>query len=61
MVTNDGYLLRLKNMRHISELRINFLSTGVLDTAGYPLRFAQRMWKRVKDSLVITKGKKCCS
>lgn len=39
---------------------MNLLSTGILDDEGFSLDSAQCVWKLVKDSLIVFKGK-CCS
>lgn len=57
VVTNTSYKLRFKNVRNISDLRMNLLSKGVLDGDSYTSYFAERMCK-LGGSLVITKRKK---
>ena len=61
IVTNMGYRMVFKNIRHIPDLRMSLLSTGVLDDEGFGSQFAQGVWKLMKSSLVVAKGKKCCS
>ena len=45
-------------MCHIPDLRLNLMSTGVLDDKGYVSQFSYGLWKLVKGSLVVAKGKK---
>lgn len=39
-MTNMGYKLRFKGVQHILDLRLNLLSTGVLDDEGFTSHFA---------------------
>lgn len=43
VVTNMGYKLMLKGVRRILDLRLNLLSTGVLDDEGFTSHFVQGM------------------
>lgn len=56
-----SYKLILKNIRHIFELRMNLIFTGVIDDEGFSSHFTQGVWKLIKCPLIITKEKKCCS
>ena len=33
--TNIGYTLELKNVRHVLDMRLNLISTHILDKEGY--------------------------
>ncbi|CAL2239532.1 unnamed protein product [Prunus armeniaca] len=39
-------------------MRLNMISTGLLDYEGYINVFAKRKWKLSKNSLVLARGKK---
>ena len=41
VVTNAGYKLMLKGVRHIPDLRLNLLFTGVLDDEGFASHLEQ--------------------
>src|SRR5436853_105811 len=59
--TNLGCQLILKNVRHVADLRLNLLSGITLDRQGFESHFANGMWKLSKGSLIVAKGKACCS
>ena len=40
---------------------MNLISPGYLDDEGYTSIFANGVWKLSKGSLIMAKGKKCCS
>ena len=52
--TNVGYQLMLKDVRHIPGLRLNLMSTGVLDRQGFHHHDGD-------ESLVVARGKMCCT
>ena len=56
--TNTGCELLLKNVRHVSEMRLNLISVGKLDDEGYASYFGRQRWKLTKGSLVMARGKK---
>ena len=56
--TNTGCELLLKNMRHVSDMRLNLISVGKLDDEGYESYFGRQRWKLTKGSLVMARGKK---
>lgn len=39
VVTNTGYKLMLKGIRHIPDLKLNLLSTGLLDDERFTSHF----------------------
>lgn len=43
VVTNTGYKLMLKGVRHIPDSRLNLLSTSILNDEGFASYFAQGM------------------
>ena len=56
--TNTGCELLLKNVRHVSDIRLNLISIGKLDDKGYESYFGRQRWKLTKGSLVMARGKK---
>ena len=58
---NTGYTLILKAMRHVSDIRLNLISTNVLDKEGYGNYFRDGKWRLSKGSLVFAKRKICCT
>ena len=58
---NIGYTLILKDVRHVPEIRLNLISTHVLDKEGYGNYFRDGKWRLNKGSLVFGRGKICCT
>ncbi|CAL2256839.1 unnamed protein product [Prunus armeniaca] len=56
--TNTSSHLVLKDVRHVPDMRLNLISTGLLDDEGYTNVFAKGKWKLNKNYLVLTWGKK---
>ncbi|BBG97327.1 hypothetical protein Prudu_006413 [Prunus dulcis] len=56
--TNTSCHLVLKDVRHVPDMRLNLISTGLLDDEGYTNVFAEGKWKLSKNSLVLARGKK---
>ncbi|KAG8376743.1 hypothetical protein BUALT_Bualt09G0095500 [Buddleja alternifolia] len=56
--TDTGCRLILRDIRHISDIRLNIISTGKLDDDGYVSNFGEGKWKLTKCSLITAKGKK---
>ena len=48
----------LKEVRHVSYLKKNLISTGQLGSEGFVTTFTDKTWKVTKGSLVIAKGEK---
>ena len=48
-------------MRHVSDIRLNLISTHVLDKEGYGNYFHDGKWRLSKGSLVLASGKICCT
>lgn len=61
VTTNLGTKMVLKDVRFVPDLRLNLLSTGKLDEEGYTSSFGKGCWKLTKGSLVLARGKKCCT
>lgn len=59
--TGLGCKLVLKDVRHIPDLRLNLISPGRLDDEGYTNVLGNGQWKLSRGSLVIARGKKCCT
>ena len=59
--TKEGGPLRLKDVRHVSDFRYNLLSTRNLDDEGLVSTLGGGKWKLCKGSLIMARGKKCCS
>ena len=58
---NTRYTLILKDMRHVSDIRLNLISTHVFDKEGYGNYFCHGKWRLSKGSLVFVRGKICCT
>ena len=59
--TDVGCTLVLRDVRHIPDLRLNLMSTGRLDVAGYQSWFVGGHWKLIKGSMIAARGKICCT
>ena len=55
---SNGNQWLLKEVRHVSDLRRNLISTGQLESEGFISIFTDKTWKVIKGSLVIAKGEK---
>jgi len=51
----------LKDVKHITDLRLNLVSASKLDDAGYSINLNGRDLKLIRDSLIMAQGNKCCS
>ena len=49
--TNLGCRLLLKDVRHVPDIRLNLISTGMLDDDGYNNYFGEGKWKLTKGNL----------
>lgn len=58
IVTYFSCKLVLKNMHHISDLKLNLMSTSVLENKGYVSQFSCELWKLVKGSLMAANCKR---
>lgn len=58
IITNLGYKMVLKDVRHVPNLRLNLISIGKLDDEGYVTHHGDGQWNLKNDSLIMAKGKK---
>ena len=56
--TSIGNKLVLKDSRHVSDIRLNIISTSRLHDEGFTNSFGECKWKLTKGSLVVARGKK---
>ena len=54
----NGNTWMLNDVKHVSSLRKNLISTGQLDDEGCCTLFGKEHWKVSKGSLVVAKGEK---
>ena len=54
---NTRYILILKDVRHVSDICLNLISTHV----GYGNYFCDGKWRLSKGSLVFAREKMCCT
>ena len=59
--TSKGCTLTLKDVRHILDLRLNLIYVHMLDKDGYNHFISSGNWKLTKGSLVVARGRLCCS
>jgi transposase InsO family protein len=59
--TNTGYTLKLKDVRHIPDMRLNLIFVSVLDKEGYESHLGNGKWKLYRGMLVLARGKICCT
>ena len=55
---NIGCKLLLKDVRHVPNVHLNLISTGMLDNDSYTNQFGEGKWKLIKSSIVLAKGRK---
>ena len=55
---NIGCKLHLKNVRHISDIRLSLIFVQVLNDDGYYNFFGDGKWKCTKGNMVVAKGEK---
>ena len=56
--TSTGCKLVLRDVRHVPNIRLNLISTGVLDEEGFTSQSGGGKWKLVKGNLVVARAKK---
>ena len=59
--TSMGCTLTLKDVRHVPDLCLNMISVHMLDNDGYNHFISSGNWKLTKGSLVVARGRLCCS
>ena len=59
--TSIGCTLKLKDVRHVPDLRLNLISVSILDKEGYHHHMGDGNWKLTNGSLVVARGRLCCS
>ncbi|KAA8515633.1 hypothetical protein F0562_018756 [Nyssa sinensis] len=59
--TSVGCTMTLRDVRHVPDLRLNLISGIALDREGYVNYFGNGIWKLTKGSLVVARGKACCT
>ena len=59
--TSMGCTLTLKYVRHIPDLCLNLISMHMLNKDGYDHFISSGNWKLTKGSLVVARGRLCCS
>ncbi|KAA8519832.1 hypothetical protein F0562_014078 [Nyssa sinensis] len=59
--TSVGCTMTLRDVRHVPDLRLNLISGIALDREGYVNHFGNGIWKLTKGSLVVARGKACCT
>ena len=51
-------VLKLKDVRHVPNLKKNLISVGQLSKSGYVITFTSELWKMTKGAMVMARGKK---
>ena len=59
--TSMGCTLTLKDVRHIPDLHLNLISVHMLDNDVYNHFINNGNWNLTKGSLVVARGRLCCS
>ena len=57
--TNIGNTIRLNDVRHVPDLRMNVFSTMAMDRAGHSNHLGNGRWKFTKGPLVVARGHAC--
>ncbi|GJY09561.1 retrovirus-related pol polyprotein from transposon TNT 1-94, partial [Tanacetum coccineum] len=55
---DTGMELVLHNVKHVPDMRLNIISTGLLDEDGYHNSSSNGLWKVTLGSLIVTRGKR---
>ncbi|KAL0401275.1 UNVERIFIED_CONTAM: Retrovirus-related Pol polyprotein from transposon TNT 1-94 [Sesamum latifolium] len=58
LATIMGCEFMLKDVRHIPNMRLNLISVGKLDDAGYVNSFGAGKWKLTRSSIIVIRGRK---
>ena len=59
--TNVGSTIKLKDVQHVLDLKMNVFSTLAMDRAAYCNYLGNGRWKLTKGSLVVVRGHACYS
>ena len=59
--TNIGYQLMLRDVRHVSDLRLNLMFEIALDKEGFQNYFSNGKWKLTKGTVVVARREACCT
>ena len=59
--TSMGCTLTLKDVQHDPDLHLNLISMHMLDKDGYSHFINSGNWKLTKGSLMVARGRLCCS
>ncbi|KAL6521185.1 hypothetical protein OROGR_017754 [Orobanche gracilis] len=55
---DTGVELVLRNVKHVPDMRLNFISVGLLDDDGYFSGLGNGVWKLTRGSLIVSREKK---
>ncbi|GJU87269.1 retrovirus-related pol polyprotein from transposon TNT 1-94 [Tanacetum coccineum] len=55
---DTGMELVLHNVKHVPDMRLNIISTGLLDEDGYHNSSGNGLWKVTLGSLIVARGKR---
>lgn len=55
--TNTNCKVILKDVRNISDLQLNLMSTNVLNKEEYEHHFGDGIWKSIQGSLLVARGR----
>ena len=58
LLTSTGCNLILRNVRHVPDIRLNLISSGILDDDGYAQNAQGGVWKCSKGNLIVARAKK---
>ena len=58
LTTSTGRRLILKDVRHVTDVRLYLISTIGLDDEGYSGSFESDMWKFCKGNLIVARAQK---
>lgn len=61
MQTNTSFQLTLRDVRHVLDVRLNMLAMNALDKEGYEQFMGNGAWRLSRGSLLVAKGKLCCT
>lgn len=56
--SSTGCKMILRDVRHVPDIRLSLISTGLLDDEGYSSHFSDGKWKLCKGNLIVARAKK---